>query len=55
VLTPASEVELSEAVAAAKGPLRIWAVARGPSDGRCAGEALSVAGLAGSSSTNPAR
>jgi hypothetical protein len=34
MLTPASEAELSEAVAAAGGPLRIWVVARGPSDGR---------------------
>jgi glycolate oxidase FAD binding subunit len=47
VLTPASEVELSEAVAAAKAPLRILGGGTRPVGRPVAGEALSVAGLAG--------
>jgi glycolate oxidase FAD binding subunit len=47
VLTPASEVELSEAVATAKAPLRILGGGTRPVGRPVAGEALSVAGLAG--------
>jgi glycolate oxidase FAD binding subunit len=47
VLTPASEVELSEAVAAAKASLRILGGGTRPIGRPVAGEALSVAGLSG--------
>jgi glycolate oxidase FAD binding subunit len=47
MLTPASEAELSEAVAAAGGPLRILGGGTRPVGRPVAGEALSVAGLTG--------
>jgi glycolate oxidase FAD binding subunit len=47
MLTPASEAELSEAVAAAGGPLRILGGGTRPVGRPVTGEALSVAGLTG--------
>jgi glycolate oxidase FAD binding subunit len=55
MLTPQSEVELSEAVAAARARCAILGGGTRPVGRPVAGEALSVAGLAVSSSTSRAR
>jgi FAD/FMN-containing dehydrogenase len=47
VLTPTTETDLSEAIAAASGPLRIMGGGTRPVGRPVAGEALSVAGLTG--------